>query len=163
VALIVAAPLAGSVRRLTDVPDPVFAAGLVGPGLAIDPLPVVPPDGIAPASGVPGPVVVVAPVGGQLAKLKPHAFVVIHESGRAVLVHLGIDTVTLGGAGFELLATEGEDVTAGAPVVRWDPGAVAARGLSPVCPVIALDAAADAVGDPATGPVTVGAALYTWL
>ena len=54
-----------------------------------------------------------------------------------MLVHLGIDTVQLKGEGFTLLAAEGDDVEAGAPVVEWDPAAVEAGGRSPVCPVVA--------------------------
>lgn len=147
-ALIVTAPLAGAAMMLGDVPDPVFAAGLVGPGLAIDPL----EDAI----------IAVAPMAGTLIKLKPHAFVIIDTIGRAVLVHLGIDTVALGGDGFIVLAGEGQDVAAGDPVVRWDPLSVAKRGLSPICPVIALGASAEVIGDPASGHVALGGALYTW-
>ena len=147
-ALVVTAPLAGSVMLLGDVPDPAFAAGLVGPGLAIDPRE--------------DATVATAPVAGRLVKLKPHAFVVIDGAGRAVLVHLGIDTVTLAGDGFSVLASEGQDVAVGEPVVRWDPLAVAKRGLSPVCPVVALDAPAEVIKDPANGLIALGGALYTW-
>jgi PTS system glucose-specific IIA component len=148
VALVVVAPLAGAALMLGDVPDPVFAAGLVGPGLAIDPHE--------------DATIAVAPMAGTLVKLKPHAFVVIDECGRAVLVHLGIDTVALGGEGFVILAGEGQDVAAGDPVVRWDPLSVARRGLSPICPVVALGASAEVIRDPASGPIALGGALYTW-
>ena len=147
-ALVVAAPLAGTVMALADVPDPVFADALVGPGLAVVP-------------GL-GQQVVVSPIAGQLAKLKPHAFVVVAGSGRAVLVHLGIDTVRLSGDGFTLLATEGAVVDAGEPIVRWDPQTAADRGLSVVCPVVCLDAEPTAVTDPASGRIAVGDALFTW-
>jgi len=79
------------------------------------------------------------------------------------LVHLGIDTVQLKGEGFTLLAAEGDEVAAGAPVVEWDPAAVEAGGRSPLCPVVALDAAGDAlrlIGD--GGEIAVGAELFTW-
>ncbi len=52
--------------------------------------------------------------------MHPHAFVVLGD-GVGVLVHLGINTVRLEGAGFEVLATQGADVAAGDPMVRWDP------------------------------------------
>jgi PTS system N-acetylglucosamine-specific IIA component len=122
---------------------------MVGPGAAVDP--------------PRGPVQAVAPVAGRIAKLHPHAFVVVTASGRGVLVHLGIDTVQLQGEGFRLLAAEGDEVAAGAPLVEWDTAAVEAGGRSPVSPVIALDAPPEAIGDAiATGQVEVGARLFTW-
>ena len=91
----VLAPVAGLVRPLADVPDPVFAAEMVGAGVAIEP-----------AGGASD---AVSPVAGTVLKLHPHAFVVLTPEGTGVLVHLGIDTVRLDGAGFELLvAGEGE-------------------------------------------------------
>ena len=144
----VVAPVAGTVVPMADVPDPVFAGALVGPGLAIR------PDDDA--------VVAVAPVAGRLAKVKPHAFVVVDDRGRGVLVHLGIDTVRLGGAGFTVLAAEGQNVAAGEPVVRWDPAGVGAQGLSAICPVVALDASAEAIVPLAEGRVAAGEALFTW-
>jgi sugar PTS system EIIA component len=145
----VRAPVAGRAVRLADVPDEVFAQGLVGPGTAINPKPA-PDDALAPVSGL-------------LAKLHPHAFVVVAEGGRGVLVHLGIDTVQLRGAGFELLAKEGEPVAAGQPVVRWDPAAVAASGRSPVCPVVALDASWSALSAVVEqGEVVAGDPLFVW-
>jgi sugar PTS system EIIA component len=142
--------VAGVVVPLTEVPDPVFAEAMVGPGLAVVP------------SDTPG--VAVAPVDGTIATLHPHAFVVATESGRAVLVHLGIDTVRLKGEGFVLHVAKGDVVRAGQPVVGWDPVAVAAAGYATVCPVIALDASADVLGElHASGPVSVGERLFDWL
>jgi PTS system glucose-specific IIA component len=146
--LVVGAPLPGTAIALSAVPDPVFAQAMVGPGAAVDPRR--------------GPVTAVSPIAGTLVKLKPHAFVVVDATGRGVLVHLGIDTVNLDGAGFELLAVEGAEVEAGAPMIRWNPAEVAAAGLSPVCPVIALDAPADAVETVAAGMIEPGCALFHW-
>lgn len=150
--LSVVAPVTGRAIALAEVPDAVFAQNMVGPGAAID------PDR--------GPDVVVSPVSGILVKLKPHAFVVTAEDGRGVLVHLGIDTVNLDGGGFVLLAEEGSVVPAGAPVIRWSPAAVEAGGLSPICPVIALDADRAAVaalaGSISLGAVSAGDRLFTW-
>lgn len=145
---VVAVPLAGTAIGLDAVPDPVFADAIVGPGAAVDP--------------ERAPTTVVAPVDGTLVKLKPHAFVVVDAEGRGVLVHLGIDTVALDGEGFTLLATEGDTVTVGTPVVTWDPAAVEASGRSPVCPVIALDARPDAIDQVAGGPVRPGEPLFRW-
>ena len=148
-ALVVFAPVPGRVVRMADVPDPVFAASLVGPGAAVDP--------------IRSRHRAVAPVGGRIVKLHPHAFVVVTPDGRGVLVHLGIDTVQLKGEGFTLLAAEGDEVATGAPVVEWDPAAVEAGGRSPLCPVVALDAATDALRLIADGgEIAIGAELFTW-
>ena len=148
--LTVLAPLTGRVIELAEVPDPVFAEALVGPGLAVD------PDR--------GESVAVAPVAGSVVKLHPHAYVVVADDGnRGVLVHLGVDTVQLRGEGFELLVKEGEHVEAGQPMVRWQPAAVAAGGRSPVCPVVALDAQAEQVHTEVVGrAVATGEELFTW-
>ena len=149
-ALTVGSPVAGTVVAMADVPDPVFASAMVGPGLAIDP--------------VRGPGAAVTPLVGTIVKLHPHAFVVLGDGARGVLVHLGIDTVQLKGEGFELLAAEGDKVDAGLPIVRWDTAAVAGRGMSPVCPVVALDAAADAIvpAAPVGATISAGDPLFTW-
>ena len=147
--LVVTSPLAGRVVALSDVPDFVFAEEIVGPGIAVDPHP--------------GPgTVAVSPVEGRLTVLHAHAFVVVTAGGRGVLVHLGIDTVQLEGEGFELLAAVGDQLTAGAPVVRWDPAAVAAAGRSAVCPVIALDAPPDTVERLAGDRAEAGSELFRW-
>jgi len=112
----VTAPLAGTLTALTEVPDPVFAGQLVGAGVAVEP-----PAGARVID-------VVAPAAGTLAKLHPHAFVLLTEDGTGILVHLGIDTVKLKGAGFTLHAVEGDRVAAGTLVVTFDPAAVRARG-----------------------------------
>ena len=143
------APVSGRVVALADVPDPVFAQEIVGPGLAIEPLPES-PDGSA-ASGSDGSVV--APVAGTVASLFPHAFAIQTPDARTVLVHLGIDTVTLKGAGFEVLVAVGDDVVVGQRMLTWDPVAVSAAGLATVCPVVALQGDARQV----TALVTAGA------
>jgi PTS system N-acetylglucosamine-specific IIA component len=127
----------------------VFAQRMVGPGMAIDPRP-------APGDAV-------SPIDGTLLKLHPHAFVVVGTGERGVLVHLGIDTVQLEGRGFTLLAEEGATVRAGQALVRWDPAAVRDGGRSPVCPVVALEASADALSDLVdAGEVAAGAPVFTW-
>ncbi|WP_369140277.1 PTS sugar transporter subunit IIA [Modestobacter versicolor] len=142
--LVVTAPLPGVVLAITDVPDPVFAASMVGAGVAVEP----DPDAEA--------VDVVAPVAGRLLKVHPHAFVVLTPEGRGVLVHVGIDTVRLAGAPFTLHVTEGDDVAAGDRVVTVDVAAVRAAGMSPVSPVVVMDAAAESMP-----PVTAGARVAT--
>jgi PTS system N-acetylglucosamine-specific IIA component len=145
----VSSPLSGRAIGLDAVPDPVFSGAMVGPGTAIDP--------------VREPGEVVAPVDGVIVSLHPHAFVVVDEEGRGVLTHLGIDTVQLNGEGFELLVAKGDAVTRGQAVVRWDPAAVEASGKSPICPVIALEATAEALsGIAVSGDVVAGDTLFNW-
>ncbi|MEW2357812.1 PTS glucose transporter subunit IIA [Spirillospora sp. NPDC029432] len=145
----VVAPVAGRAVGLAGVPDPVFAQAMVGPGTAIDP------------ARAPGQAV--APVDGKIVKLHPHAFVVVDAEGHGVLVHLGVDTVQLKGAGFELLAAEGDQVVRGQPLVGWNPADIEAGGRSPVTAVVALDAGADALaGVVESGEVERGAELFVW-
>lgn len=142
-------PFAGPVVALADVPDPVFAGQLVGAGVAVDP------------TGVEGAVTAVAPVDGSIVKLHPHAFALQGSAGTDVLVHVGIDTVKLSGEGFELLATEGDTVRAGDPVVRFTPAVISAAGYSPICPVVVLGSAPDSVAQDTVGTtVREGDALY---
>ncbi|MGO3485392.1 MAG: PTS sugar transporter subunit IIA, partial [Cellulosimicrobium funkei] len=128
-----------------------FSAGLVGPGIAVE------PDDAQGGEAV-------APITGTVVKLHPHAFVVQHDDGRAVLVHLGINTVQLGGEGFTTHVAQGDHVQRGTVLVTWDPKAVRAGGRSAVCPVVALEAAPDDV----TSLTEVGAwaahgeELLTW-
>jgi PTS system N-acetylglucosamine-specific IIA component len=144
----VLAPVEGAAVGLAAVPDPVFSAGMVGPGTAIDPHR--------------GPGKAVAPIAGKIMKLHPHAYVIVGDDGKGVLVHLGIDTVQLRGEGFQLLAAEGDRVSAGQPVVAWDPAEIEAGGRSPVCPVVALDATAASVHHVVAGRVRAGDELFRW-
>ena len=145
----VTSPLAGRAIGLTEVPDPVFAGAMVGPGMAIDP--------------VREPSEAVSPVDGVIVSLHPHAFVVVDSEGHGVLTHLGIDTVQLNGEGFELLVNKGDTVTRGQSVVRWNPAAVEAAGKSPVCPIVALEATAESLSElREDGDVKAGDRLFSW-
>ncbi|MFC9552622.1 PTS glucose transporter subunit IIA [Rhodococcus sp. NPDC056960] len=147
----VQAPLPGRVLALADVPDPVFAGQMVGSGVAIDP------------ARDRGALDVLAPISGKILKLHPHAFVILGSTGAGVLVHLGIDTVKLKGEGFTLLATEGDDVDAGNPVVRFDPTEIDGTGYSAVCPVVVMDSKPDSVSTNSIGSdVSTGDALFGW-
>jgi len=118
----VLAPLDGTVVELESVPDEVFAQKMVGDGLAIDP------------SGA----VAVAPVSGTLVKLFPggHAFGIATSDGVELIVHLGLDTIELKGEGFENLAVEGQVVSAGMPIVRFDRAVIERMGKVMVSPVV---------------------------
>ncbi len=115
------APVTGKVVSLENVPDEVFASGMLGRGCAIWP-----EDGV-----------VRAPVTGTVTVSMPHAIGLVTSEGAEVLVHVGIDTVEMSGAGFELLVAKGEKVRAGQTVVRFDRSKVAAAG-HPDCVVIAV-------------------------
>ncbi|OMH34881.1 PTS glucose transporter subunit IIA [Tersicoccus sp. Bi-70] len=144
----VGAPVAGTVTTLAEVPDEVFAAQMVGPGVSVAP------------SGS-GAVPVLAPVGGTIVKLHPHAFVVTTPEGPSVLVHVGLDTVELKGRHFTLHAEEGQQVEAGETVVTVDLTAVQDAGYSAACPVVVLGAAPDSVSSDAVGrTVAAGDRLY---
>jgi phosphoenolpyruvate-protein phosphotransferase len=104
--LTLSAPLSGPVLTLAKVPDPVFASGAMGDGIAIDPL----NDTLhAPCAGV---VVHVARTG--------HAVTLRADNGAELLLHLGLDTVELQGQGFSMLVEEGARVTNGQPLLRYD-------------------------------------------
>ncbi|MEU3634062.1 PTS sugar transporter subunit IIA [Streptomyces fradiae] len=145
----VTSPLAGRAIGLAAVPDPVFSGAMVGPGTAIDP--------------VREPSTAVAPVDGIVVSLHPHAFVVVDGEGLGVLTHLGIDTVQLNGEGFELLVSKGDTVVRGQEIVRWDPVAVEEAGKSPICPVVALEATPDVLGElREDGDLKAGETLFVW-
>jgi len=127
----VLAPVPGRAVRMEEVPDPVFAQLMVGPGAAVDP-----PRGVVDA---------VAPVSGTVLKVLPHAYVIVTAGGVGILVHLGIDTVQLDGQGFTVHVEKGDEVTAGQLVVTYDVPAVETLGRNPVVPVVALEKDADSI------------------
>lgn len=120
------APLDGMVVDLESVPDEVFAQKMAGDGVAIDP------------SGQ----VAVAPVAGDLVKLFPggHAFGIVTSDGVELIVHIGLDTVELKGQGFENIATEGQKVQVGTPIVRFDRTAIERLGKVMLSPVVSSGA-----------------------
>ena len=122
----VLAPLDGTVVDLESVPDEVFAQKMAGDGVAIDP------------SGR----VAVAPVTGDLVKLFPggHAFGISTGDGVELIVHIGLDTVELKGEGFENIATEGQEIQAGTPIVHFDLATVERRGKVMLSPVVSSGA-----------------------
>ena len=118
----VLAPLDGTVVDLENVPDEVFAQKMAGDGVAIDP------------SGQ----VAVSPVAGDLVKLFPggHAFGISMNDGVELIVHIGLDTIELKGEGFENIATEGQVVKAGTPIVRFDRATIEHMGKVMLSPVV---------------------------
>jgi PTS system D-glucosamine-specific IIA component/PTS system glucose-specific IIA component len=119
------APISGKTVDITTVPDAVFAEKMAGDGLAIDP------------TGD----TVVAPADGELTMLfgTKHAFGMTLDKGVQILVHIGLDTVSLNGEGFTALKNQGDMVKKGEPIVKIDRELIQSKGLSLITPVIFTD------------------------
>ncbi|MBV7282234.1 PTS glucose transporter subunit IIA [Corynebacterium sp. TAE3-ERU30] len=118
------APCEGEVCAMSEVDDPVFADGMMGQGFALKP-----------AGGV---LEVTAPIDGTLVTVFPtgHAFALKSDKGLEVLVHVGIDTVSMKGRGFERLVEKGQSVSQGTPIVRVDFSEIEKEGFSTIIPVV---------------------------
>ena len=117
------APADGRLIPLSQVADPVFSQKMLGDGIAIDELC---GDTIcAPADGVL-----------EMIFRTNHAFAVKTSQGIDILVHIGINTVELDGAGFERLREQGQTVKAGDPVIRIDRQRISQAGYSLTTPVV---------------------------
>ena len=119
-AVSVAAPAIGEVVSLESVPDKVFASGALGAGLAV-----------VPAVGE-----AFAPVSGTLITATSHAYGIKTDNGLEVLVHIGIDTVKLGGKHFSPKVVQGQRVTAGQTLAEFDIAAIEKAGYNPVVVMI---------------------------
>ncbi|AMV12584.1 PTS glucose transporter subunit IIA [Geobacillus thermoleovorans] len=118
----ITAPLDGTIVPLEDVPDPVFAQNMMGDGIAIDP-----------ADGD-----VVAPVDGEIVQLFPtkHAIGLRSEAGVELLIHVGIDTVSMNGEGFTAYVKAGDRVKRGDRLLSVDLPLVREKAKSAVTPII---------------------------
>ncbi|MCW1832651.1 N-acetylglucosamine-specific PTS transporter subunit IIBC [Pantoea ananatis] len=116
------APVSGEIVPLDAVPDEAFASKAVGDGVAIKP----------------SDKRVVAPIAGTVVKIfnTNHAFCLESENGVEIVVHMGLDTVALGGQGFTRLVEEGAQVTAGQPVLEIDLDYLNAHARSMISPVV---------------------------
>lgn len=144
----IASPLAGWATPLDAVPDPVFAERMLGDGLAIDPV-----EGrlAAPADGT---IVSAHPAG--------HAVTLALDSGPVLLMHIGLDTVGLGGAGFTPHVSDGARVAAGDMLVSFDLDMLARSARSLVTPVIVTNRDRFRIAARAgEGVITAGAPLMT--
>ena len=124
---IIASPLIGNVVPLDQVPDQVFASGAMGKGIAIDPT-----DGVvvAPAKAT---VNLVFPTG--------HAIGLTTESGAELLIHIGMDTVSLAGKGFKTYVEAGDVVEAGQKLIEFDLATIRDAKLPVITPVIVTNTA----------------------
>ena len=126
--MVVRAPLAGTACPLSDVPDPVFSAGMLGGGIAI--IPEIVDDEPHP---------VVSPVAGTVLKARPHAVMIQTPDEHVVLVHLGIDTHRLADKAFQLVVADGDDVNEGSLLLSWKPALCVSYGLAAHAAIIAME------------------------
>ncbi|HEP1800546.1 TPA: PTS glucose transporter subunit IIA [Streptococcus suis] len=136
-------PLSGDVVALENVNDPVFSSGAMGKGLAVKP-----------SEGV-----VYAPADAEvtIAFDTGHAYGLKTTSGAEVLIHIGIDTVSMNGNGFEKLVAAGDKVKAGTPLAKFDATKIAEAGLDDTTMIIVTNTADFAEVSPlAEGTITHG-------
>ena len=139
-------PIVGDVVALADVNDPVFSSGAMGQGIAVKP-----------SQGV-----VYAPADAEVSIAFPtgHAFGLKTTDGAEVLIHVGIDTVSMNGDGFEAKVAQGDKVKAGDVLGTFDSNKIAAAGLDDTTMVIVTNTADYAsVAPVATGSVAKGDAV----
>src|SRR5687767_13934434 len=146
--LVLLSPLPGWVMPLEEVDDEVFAARMLGDGIAIDPT-----DGC-----------LRAPCDGEVTALpeSAHAVTLRASNGAEILLHVGIDTVALKGRGFAAQVRSGERVKAGQPLLRFDLDALARGARSLVTPLLVTEPERFRIVDRrAPGAVRAGDALLT--
>lgn len=129
-------PLAGQVKPLSQATDPVFSSGVMGQGVVIEP-----------SQGE-----LVSPVNGTVTVLFPtkHAVGIVSEEGVELLMHIGMDTVSLDGKGFEAHVAQGDKVVVGQQLISFDMNVIKEAGLVTETPVIITnqdDFQADVEGD----------------
>ena len=145
--LLIRAPLSGTAVPITDVPDPVFGEKVMGDGLAIRPS-----DGR-----------ICSPVDGTVTSVaaSKHAYALQTAEGVDVLVHFGLDTVSLNGEGFTPAVQEGDQVKAGDMLCQVDLEVIRSAGLETITPVTFPDAPEDAVLTFHCGEVRTGDPIAT--
>ncbi|VTS69864.1 sucrose-specific PTS transporter subunit IIBC [Streptococcus australis] len=139
-------PIVGDVVALADVNDPVFSSGAMGQGIAVKP-----------SQGV-----VYAPADAEVSIAFPtgHAFGLKTAKGAEILIHVGIDTVSMNGEGFEAKVAQGDKVKAGDILGTFDSNKIAAAGLDDTTMVIVTNTADYASVTPvASGSVVKGDAI----
>ena len=137
--LVLRAPLSGIIWPLERVPDPVFAQKLVGDGLSIDPT-----DAI-----------LRAPCAGEVVHLHPasHALTLRAAGGVEVMMHIGIDTVALQGAGFTPRVKAGDKVEVGTPLIEFDLDRIATSAKSLLTQIVITNGEGGRIMERASGLV----------
>ncbi|KXT80822.1 sucrose-specific PTS transporter subunit IIBC [Streptococcus oralis] len=136
-------PVEGEVVALSDVNDPVFSSGAMGQGIAVKP-----------SQGV-----VYAPADAEvtIAFATGHAYGLKTANGAELLIHVGIDTVTMNGEGFDQKVAQGDKVKAGDVLGTFDSSKIAAAGLDDTTMIIVTNTADyTSVTPAASGTVTKG-------
>lgn len=141
-------PIKGKLVPLSEVPDEVFSAGTLGDGAAI-----VPEEGslYAPADAVV-----------ENVFDSKHAICLNCKNGADVLLHVGIDTVKLGGRHYDVKVKNGDQVKAGQLLMTFDKKAIEAEGYSTVIPVIVTNSDSITVHKAAPGAVSAGSTIMTF-
>ena len=140
--IVVTAPFSGTLVPLSEVPDETFASGVLGEGIAIEPS-----DGLF-CSPVDGTVETIAET--------KHAIGFAADNGLEILVHVGLETVSLNGEGFEILVKEGDRVKAGQPVAKADLALIRERGLKTITSLVLTGGADEKELHCAEGLATAG-------
>lgn len=143
----VLAPADGATTPLSEVSDPVFAQGMLGPGMAIKPFGNV----------------IYAPVAGTVTAAvdSGHALGITSDDDMEVLIHVGIDTVDMRGDGFSVLVEKGEHVSAGTPLIVFDREKIQAAGHDDIVMTSVTNASGEIVPYVAAGTeVRAGEPLF---
>lgn len=119
---IIYAPVSGNVKPIESVPDPTFSEKMMGDGISIEPT-----DGK-----------VLAPIDGEIVNMFPtkHAVGIQSDSGIEILIHIGLETVSLDGEGFESHVEQGDHVKVGNPLVTFDLDFIKKKAKSSITPIV---------------------------
>ena len=115
-------PLEGEIIPIEEVPDPVFSQKMMGDGFAVKP-----------TNGL-----MISPVDGQVISVFPtkHAISLADNNGREILIHVGLDTVTLKGEGFTPLVKAGQKVKQGQKLMEIDFDSIKGKVPSIITPIV---------------------------
>ena len=116
------APMAGKAVAITQVPDPTFAEGMLGNGIAIEP--------------TEGKVYAPRDATGDMMFPTGHAVSLVADCGAEILIHVGLETVSLEGKPFTIHAANGDKVKKGQLLIEVDLKAVEAAGLKTITPMV---------------------------
>lgn len=144
----ICSPLTGQVKDITTIEDDVFSSGMLGQGITIEPT-----DGQ-----------VLSPVDGVVTSVFPtkHAIGVTSDDGVEILIHIGMDTVSLNGEGFESFVKQNDRVHKGDLMLRVDLDKIKAAGLSVITPIVVTNSSSyQAVKIAANNQVSKGDLILT--
>lgn len=124
--IVIGSPMAGKVVDVKEVPDPTFAEEMLGTGIAVEP-----------TEGK-----IYAPCDGEVAMVfeTKHAVTFTGPKDVEILIHCGLETVTLGGAPFDVKVSAGDKVKKGDLVMTVDLDAIRAAGLPVITPMVICNA-----------------------